>query len=92
MAWQTYALSRSSSSQSSSMHVPVSLWDSNAPQQNRDASGHSSLSQLINNYTNTQMERDMESMLEEVAASRCSRSNGSGSTQETGSERPTKWP
>jgi len=74
------------------MHVPVSPQDSDAPQQNRDASGHSSSSQLIDDYTNTQMERDMESMLEEVAASRRSRSNGSGSTQETGSERPTKQP
>ena len=70
------------------MHSPVSSQDTNSP----DTLGHSGSSQQIGSYSDTQMERDMVSMLEEVTTARCSRINGTSSAQEDGDgpERPAK--
>jgi len=58
---------------------PVSQRDSSTQRHYRDASRHSNLSssQLTDDYTDTQMERDMDSILDEVTAARRSRANGS---------------
>jgi len=57
----------------------VSQQDSSTQWHYRDASRHSNLSssQLTDNYTDTQMEWDMDSILDKVTAACRSRANGS---------------
>jgi len=57
-----------------------------------DTLGCSIFSQLIEGYTDSQMVRDMRSMLDKVTTARRSRANGSSSAQEDGDglERPAK--
>jgi len=73
---------------------PASQQDSSTNRQYRDASRHGSLSvsQLTDDYTETQMEQDMEIILDEVTAARRSRANGSSSADgdSADSERPAK--
>jgi len=63
------------------------------PRHYREASGHSSFNQLTqDDYTDTQMERNMEGIFDEVAAARRSRANVSSSAEgdSVDSERPAK--
>jgi len=98
MAWYTNGSSRSSSSQWSTMQSQplVSPQDSSTPipQYYREASGPSMFSQLTqDSYIDTQMERNMEDIFNEVTAVCRSRPNGSSSTDGDHSadlERPTK--
>jgi len=105
MVQYTNGSSRSSSSQPSIMESqppvsqresqpPASQQDSSTNRQYRDASRHGSLSvsQLTDDYTETQMEQDMEIILDEVTATRRSRANGSSSADgdSADSERPAK--
>ena len=64
-----------------------------APWHYREVSGHSSFNQLIqDDYTDTQMEHDMEGIFDKVAAAYRSRANVSSSAEgdSIDSERPAK--
>ena len=73
---------------------PLTQRASSSPWQHRDAPRHSSLSssQLTDNYTDTQMEQDMETIFDGVTAARRSRAYSSSSADgdSADSERPTK--
>ena len=95
MTRHTNGSSRSGSSQPfMQSQPPLSQQNSSPPWQHRDAPRHSSLSssQLTDNYTDTQMEQDMETILDEVTTACRSRANGSSSADGDSAdlERPTK--